>query len=275
MARTIQCDIHGTRDAAFLCIHLTARDEHAQGFNHSAATSDMPFPDAWCDNCEIIRAQAGGWNNDNGKLAQVKAVCAGCYNVARIRNTKPDVTFDDLADLKWKCYSCEEWHTGTCLDFASDKPDYWSGEHEKQHQRNQLVPSLGRMPKTWRNEDYAVCDDEHFFVRGIIHLPIIGSNETFRWGVWGSLSRENFMRLMKLEDKPERTKLAPMFSWLQTWLPEYGDKQADVKMQAHIQPPGTRPIFEIDHSDHPLAQEFHHGILPSRVKEIMLRRLRR
>jgi hypothetical protein len=273
MSEMVQCDIHGEREIAWLCAHLISND-CAQGFNHLAATEETPFPDAWCDNCEIIRKQVDGWTDDTTKLADIKIVCAGCYNDARIHNTKPDVTFDDLADLKWKCGSCEEWHTGPCLDFASAKPDYWSNEHEKQHERSQLLPSLGRKPKTWRDEDYAVCDDEHFFVRGLIHLPIIGTNETFRWGVWGSLSRDSFNRLMELERKPERTELSPLFSWLNTWLPEYGDRES-IKMQMHIQPPGTRPIFEIEHTDHPLAQEYHHGILPSRVKEIMLGRLRK
>ena len=44
-------------------------------------------------------------------------------------------------------------------------------------------------------------------------------------------------------------------------------------MYAHIQEPGVRPHFELESTDHPLAQEYHHGITPERVKEIMLRRL--
>ena len=81
------------------------------------------------------------------------------------------------------------------------------------------------------------------------------------------------MRLMEVEEKPERAQLDPMFSWLNTWLPEYGERQI-IKMRAHIQEPGMRPHFEIEHTDHPLAQEYHHGIHPRRVKEIMLNRLR-
>ena len=274
MAETIQCDTHGESAPAFICCHLMG-DAFGLGFNRNPPIDDDPFPDAWCDNCEIIFQQNGGeWTDDTMKLADIQLVCAGCYNASRIRNTIPDTTFEDLADLKWKCHSCEEWHHGPCLDFAASKPDYWSDEHEKQHKRNRLIPMFGRKPKTWRDEDYAVCDDEHFFVRGIIHLPIIGTNETFRWGVWGSLSRDSFNELMNVEDKPQRTEIEPLFSWLSTWLPEYGDFK-NIKMHAHIQPPGTRPIFEIEHSDHPLAQDFHHGIQPSRVKEIMLNRLRK
>ena len=37
-------------------------------------------------------------------------------------------------------------------------------------------------------------------MRGIIHPPIIGAAETLHWGVWGSLSRENFETLLKMDD---------------------------------------------------------------------------
>jgi hypothetical protein len=34
----------------------------ALGFNRDDPTDDNPFPDAWCDNCELIRAIHNGWN---------------------------------------------------------------------------------------------------------------------------------------------------------------------------------------------------------------------
>jgi hypothetical protein len=63
-----------------------------------------------------------------------------------------------------------------------------------------------------------------------------------------------------------------MFSWLSTQIPEYPDTLS-LKMYAHIQEPGMRPHFFLELSDHPLAQEYHHGIAPKRVKKIMLGRL--
>jgi hypothetical protein len=58
-------------------------------------------------------------------------------------------------------------------------------------------------------------------VRGVIHLPIVGTAETFCWGVWGSLSKENFEKLVKMFDEPERVELPPMFSWLSNQIEEY------------------------------------------------------
>jgi hypothetical protein len=272
MAESVHCDRHGETPITYVCCHLATGD-CAQGFVRDEPTDDNPFPSAWCNNCEIIRAQAGEWNDENGKLAQIKLLCTYCYNQSRIRNTIPDTTLDDLADLKWKCGSCDEWHYGPALDFGFEKPDYWSADHEKQHKRNRLLPTLGRKGKTWRNGDYAVCDNEHFFIRGIIRLPIIGTNEHFCWGVWGSLSKTNFLRLHAAEKEAEETKTpVRMFSWLSNSISDY--PEADIKMQAHIQGGDLRPVFEIEHTNHPLAQEYHHGIHPRRVKEIMLNRLR-
>jgi hypothetical protein len=45
-------------------------------------------------------------------------------------------------------------------------------------------------------------------------------------------------------------------------------------MYAHIPNVDWRPNFELEPADHPLAQEYHKGITPERVKQIMMERLR-
>ncbi|HEX6732107.1 MAG TPA: DUF2199 domain-containing protein, partial [Pyrinomonadaceae bacterium] len=182
-----------------------------------------------------------------------------------------DVTFEDLATLRWKCHTCEEWHTGPCLDFSYDAPIYWSDEDEEANQA--ILRSVAQLPETFLDEDLCIIDGQAFFVRGVIHLPIVGTGETFRWGIWGSLSKENFEKLVSQLDDSNPMELAPMFSWLSNKIPEYPDT-LNLKMYAHIQEPSDRPIFELEPTEHPLSQEYHHGISPERVKEIMMKRLR-
>jgi hypothetical protein len=106
---------------------------------------------------------------------EISLLCSGCYERARIRNMRPSVTLDDLVGLRWKCGACEEWHTGPCLDFASAAPYYWSDKHEKTGRLASLLPAWGKKhPKTFLDEDFCAIDNNDFFVRGIIHLPIIG-----------------------------------------------------------------------------------------------------
>ena len=272
MEKRIQCGTHGEREAAFVCSHLLGSSA-GLGFNRDDPTTEKPFPDAWCDNCELIRAAHDGWNDESEKLAKISLLCSGCYERARIRNTRTSITLNDLADLRWKCGSCQDWHTGPCLDFGHDSPYYWRKEHGELNRLAGLLPRWSmNHGKTFLNEDFCAIDDEDFFVRGLIQLPILGTAETFCWGVWGSLSRENFNNLLKNDNDPKRVELPPMFSWLSSQISEYPDT-LNLKMYAHIRKPGWRPIFELEPSSHPLSQEFHTGISVERVKEVMLGRL--
>jgi hypothetical protein len=272
MADTIHCDTHGDRQNAYVCSHLLG-DSAGLGFNRAEPTGENPSPDAWCDDCELIHAAHGGeWTDEAQALVKISVLCSGCYNSARIRNTRTQVKLADLNDLRWKCGSCDEWHTGPILDLSFDSPYYWTKKNGEDESAARLLPDWDqKRPETFLSEDYCAIDNENFFVRGVIHLPIVGTSETFRWGAWGSLSRGNFEKLLEADDDPKRVELPPMFSWLSTKIPEYPDT-LNLKMQVHVQEPGSRPIFELDCCDHPLAQQFHHGIMPEGVKEITMDR---
>lgn len=268
MADTIHCDTHGDSWQAFVCNHL-AESEAGLGFNRGEPSEDDPFPNAWCDNCDLIYQVHG---DEAQELIEIRLVCSHCYELARIRNTRTDVSFEELTNLRWKCGSCEEWHYGPCLDFSHRAPVYWNEENEAANQELPPPSVLKELPANLLDTDVCIIDGEYYFIRGNIHLPIIGTKETFRWGVWGSLSRENFDKFLATIDDPKRAELPPMFSWLSSFVVEYPDT-INIKMLAHIQKPYDRPIFELEHTDHPLCQEYHHGITPVRVKEIMMRRL--
>jgi hypothetical protein len=272
MPSNIQCPTHGECQETFVCTHLFG-ETAGLGFNRNEPTADNPFPDAWCDDCELIRSAHHGWNEQSEKLAKISLLCSGCYERARIRNTRNSISLDDLADLRWKCGSCEEWHIGPCLDFSYAAPYHWRDEDKKVSRIAALLPSWSKNRSgTFLNEDYCAIENDAFFVRGLIHLPIIGAAETFRWGVWGSLSKENFETLLRTHDDPKRVELPAMFCWLRTQIHEYPDT-LNLKMYAHVQELHWRPNFRLELTEHPLSQEYHKGITPERVKEIMMRRL--
>jgi hypothetical protein len=127
MDKKILCETHGECYRTYVCTHLLG-ESSGLGFNCGEASSDNLFPDAWCDDCELIRAAHDGWNDQSEKLAKISVLCSGCYERARIRNMRTSVTLEDLADLRWKCGSCEEWHTGPCLDFSYSSPYHWRRE---------------------------------------------------------------------------------------------------------------------------------------------------
>src|SRR5205823_14695155 len=127
MSKHMDCPTHGKSQQTYVCTHLLG-ETAGLGFNRNEPTNENPFPDAWCDDCELIRAAGDGWNEQSEKLAKISLLCSGCYERSRIRNTRTAVALDDLADLRWKCGSCEEWHTGPCLDFSYAAPYYWREE---------------------------------------------------------------------------------------------------------------------------------------------------
>jgi hypothetical protein len=272
VSETVHCDVHGDTQQAFACEHLTG-ESFGLGFNREDPTDDDPCPDAWCDNCEIIRAAHDGWEGVPDDLCKIVLLCSECYERSRIRNTRPVFTFEELSNLRWKCASCDEWHTGPCLDFGFSEPYYWNKTHERASRWTNLIPrGLKRPSRTFLDSDYCSVEGESFFVRGLIHLPIIGAADSFCWGVWGSLSRANFEALLKSEDDGGVAEFPPMFSWLSSQIPGYRDT-LNLKMFVHIQEAGSRPHFRLERGDHPLCVEYHHGITPERVKEIMLQRL--
>lgn len=270
MPDTIHCPTHGETQETFVCSHLT-EDSAGLGFNRDEPSEDDPFPDALCDDCDLILEAHGGWNDQSEGLIEIRLICSWCYERSRIRNSRTDVSFADLDSLRWKCHSCEEWHYGPCLAFGFDFPAYWTPDDEENNQPGWLETGSTELPTTLLTEDICILGDD-YFIRGNIPLPIIGTSETFCWGVWGSLSRANFQKVIDMNDDPERVEVPPMFSWLSNNIDEYPET-LNLKMYAHIQKLNERPLFELEHTDHPLSQEYHHGITPERVKEIMKRRL--
>ena len=80
---TVDCGIHGFRRPAFICQHLNR--EEKKGFEESFASHkgmDLDDEDdfaAWCDECEQVRVDKDGWNEESEKFAKIKLVCEDCY----------------------------------------------------------------------------------------------------------------------------------------------------------------------------------------------------
>ncbi|WP_245246741.1 DUF2199 domain-containing protein [Streptomyces lonarensis] len=116
--------------------------------------------------------------------------------------------------------------------------------------------------------DQCVIAAQHYFVKGLIEIPVIGSDEVFSWGVWVSLSQESFSRVSELWDTPGREDEEPYFGWLTTDLPVYPTATFNLKTLVHTRPVGERFVIELEPTEHPLAVEQRTGIDLERVREI-------
>ena len=95
MADTVHCDSHGESEVTFTCSHL-ADGAAGIGFNRAEPTEEEPFPDTVCDECDLILEAHGGWTDESEKLIEIRLLCSRCYELCRIRNTRTDVTFEDV-----------------------------------------------------------------------------------------------------------------------------------------------------------------------------------
>ena len=83
----MECTRHGTQKPAFICRHLQLGEEI--GFFEPEDKPDLewPFQNAWCAECEQVAQEQGGWNDLAEEFAAVTAICEGCYEEIRQRNT--------------------------------------------------------------------------------------------------------------------------------------------------------------------------------------------
>ena len=152
------------------------------------------------------------------------------------------------------CKCCGEFHEELPTSFSSDAPIYYeSASPEEREERFEL------------DDDLCVMDDEHYFIRGCIEIPIINTEEYLIWGVWVSLSEINFNKTVENWDKQET--LEPMYGWLSTELPFYPET-LNLKARVNFRADGFRPFIELEPTDHPLSIESMNGVSLERVEAI-------
>jgi hypothetical protein len=111
-----------------------------------------------------------------------------------------------------------------------------------------------------------VVDEQHFFLRGHIEIPVVGSEDSFAWSVWCSVSERSFLQASDRWLEPERVADPPYFGWLMTSLPVYPET-LHLKTSIQSRDVGRVPLVTVESTDHPLAKEQHHGITRARVEE--------
>jgi hypothetical protein len=158
-------------------------------------------------------------------------------------------------DLGYICSCCGGHHAELPMGYSAHAPYVWD-------------PAFADAPDCLLSSDQCVIKAQHFFVRGLIEIPVADSDDVFSWGVWVSLSRESFSRSADLWDTPGRESEEPYFGWLSTELPIYSPSTINLKTHVHTRPVGQRPFIELEPTDHPLAVEQRNGITRERVRDI-------
>ncbi len=157
----------------------------------------------------------------------------------------------------YRCVTCGKWHSELPLDFACLEPLYV--DELSDAERAERVDDLGDF-RVLRQDDAT-----HYFIRGLIEIPIHRSKKRFAYGVWTSLSEESFKKARTAYRR--KREAGPFFGWLSNALPGY---PSTLNLKTHVHVRATiRAAIELEPTDHPLAVEQRDGITMTRVKEIV------
>jgi hypothetical protein len=155
---------------------------------------------------------------------------------------------------RYQCAICGQLH--------EDLPDIGSSEPWQYL----TVPENERGRRTKLTADTCVVDDEDFFIRGVIEIPIYDFPEVFGFGVWVSQKKANFEAY---ELEPDSSEIGPFFGWLCTQISCYPVETLALKTMVHFRGGGSRPSIVLEPTDHPLAVDQREGITLDRAWEIV------
>src|ERR1700722_20485576 len=79
------------------------------------------------------------------------------------------------------CACCGMEHYGVPLSFAADFPDAYANLSREERDIRAVVGS-----------DQCIIDQEQFYIRGCIDLPVRDADGVFLWGVWARVHQEDF-----------------------------------------------------------------------------------
>jgi hypothetical protein len=154
----------------------------------------------------------------------------------------------------FKCATCGQVHAGLPMSFAADSPDMYANMNRDERDTRCVLGS-----------DQYIIDQQWFFIRGCVEIPIIGSDEVFLWGLWASIREEVFDEIEESwELQGRENSRGPFKGRLANSLAEYPET-LNLKVKILLQPVGTRPLFVVEEPTHPLALEQAQGFARDRA----------
>ena len=172
-----------------------------------------------------------------------------------IRDRIPHPTAgSDETEMGYQCATCGQQHDGL-PDLGWDRPHiFW------------LIPEEERAGRIELTSDTCILDHEHYFIRGVIEIPIVDATDTFGLGAWVTQKRENFHTYL---DHPDSAAIGPFFGWLSTHIAYYPEETLSLKTRARFRAGHQRPAIELEPTGHPLTVDQHNGITLEKAWEIV------
>ncbi len=127
----------------------------------------------------------------------------------------------------YACRSCGTWHDELPFSFHAHAPAAWS-------------PNLANDADSQLGEEQCIIENELFFVRGLVRLPVSDSDQDFEWGVWVSVSEPDFDRMSEVWNEEGRENEPVVRGYLASTLPAYTPQTLGLTAMVRTQPVGLR-----------------------------------
>lgn len=157
--------------------------------------------------------------------------------------------------FRFRCVTCEQWHTGIAGWGWNYPPEYW------------LIPEHEREQRGFLTTDLCVVDDKRFFVCGCIELPVLGLPDQLSLRVWLEVSEPDFFAFQSLVGIAKRSQHGPFTGRLTVAIPTYEDTD-HLLVRLMIRDDGTRPYVQVLSDSHPLALDQQSGVPVARVERL-------
>jgi hypothetical protein len=166
---------------------------------------------------------------------------------------------DAMDGFGFDCPCCGQRHTGLPA-LVCPRPDaFWALPEDQQQCAD-------------ANDDFCVITENAFFVRATLRISIIDEEAfSLEYGIWGSLSKANFLRYRDTFFDTDQSKLGGMFSYLSNALPGYGPFHQALRGTLFPKDHRQRPLFVLnEEQEHALVRDQVHGVSKARAIELAL-----
>ena len=162
--------------------------------------------------------------------------------------------------MKFTCSTCGAEHDLDEISFSTNAPVQWDLLSDAERSRSILTGDQCEIESH---------EGPSFYVRACLDIPIRGTQRSFTWGVWCSLSEKSYREMSEHWEDVDRARLRPYFGWLCTKIPGYPDS-VFLKTMVHQREVGVRPLVELEPSEHPFAVDQCDGIDEERLREMVI-----
>jgi len=114
--------------------------------------------------------------------------------------------------------------------------------------------------------DYVVCNDEYFYIRCIISLPVQSSSRDYGIGAWAQVSPNSFNRIWELWSEDDQSSEPPIHGLLANDV-HLNTNSEDSKIEVQLTGAKSRPMITIKDPECSLYIEQKNGITIHRASE--------